>query len=202
MSRSSSHRNSRRGLLSLIGAVALSALTPGIASAACASKPTSQAFSQFGDNASYTLMSGGSFESGGAGWSLSGAGVAGENESFNLTPGSHSLAVGAWGSAASPWVCISSEYPTFRFIARQLGGAAGAGLNVNLRWISVLGLDVETTVGTLHSGSAWAPSPAMSLGNAVPLWMPGGTLQVSVVFQPSWGSSWALDDVYIDPYSR
>lgn len=192
-----------RGLVaSLAGAGLIAVVVPAAAGAACAAKSTSPAFAAFGDESAYSLVAGGSFESGAPGWSLNGASVIDENESFDVTPGSHSLGIESGGVAASPWVCISSEYPTFRFFARRLGGGASSTLDVSLRWIDVLGIGVDTTVGSLQSGGSWAPSPVLRLGKEVPLWMPGGTLQVGLVFQPSWGSSWTIDDVYIDPYRR
>ena len=37
----------------------------------------------------------------------------------------------------------------------------------------------------------------------LPLWMPGSTLNVHLVFRPqSYGGAWAIDDVYVDPYKK
>jgi hypothetical protein len=49
---------------------------------------------------------------------------------------------------------------------------------------------------------ATAASPAMPLGNSLPLWLPGSSLQVRLSFQPTWTSSWSIDDVFLDSYSR
>jgi len=117
-------------------------------------------------------------------------------------PGSHSLAVTANGTAVSPWFCISSEYPTFRFFARQPGGASASPLTVGLRWLNVLGVVVDTSAGSLSNYGAWAPSPVMRLGDSVPLWMPDSTLQVQLVFHAGSGGSYQIDDVYLDPYRR
>jgi hypothetical protein len=188
----------------------LAAAFPGIASAGCPSAPLSQPFAQFGDNANYTLAPGGAFEGGVAGWTapagLLGLGqtaatVGSGNESYNLVPGTHSLSVPANGTAVSPWFCISSEYPTFRFFARQPGGASSSPLSVSLRWLNVLGVVVDTSAGSLNGTSAWAPSPTMKLGNSVALWMPGSTLQVQLVYHAGAGS-YQVDDVYLDPYRR
>src|SRR5204862_88588 len=64
--------------------------------------------------------------------------------SYHLMPGTRSLAVAANGTAVSPWFCISSESPTFRFFARQPGGASASPLTVGLRWLNVLGVVVDT----------------------------------------------------------
>jgi hypothetical protein len=161
---------------------------------------TSTPFAQFGDSAQYTLAPGGSFESGAPGWSLSRASVVEGNESYNLVPGTHSLAIGSGGQAVSPWVCISSEYPTFRLMAKRVGGSGL--LNVSLQYVNVLGLGVNLSVANLESDPSWAPSPAMRLGNSLPLWLPGTSLQIRLVFQPGGTSSWSIDDVFLDPYSR
>jgi hypothetical protein len=42
----------------------------------------------------------------------------------------------------------------------------------------------------------------MRLGNSLPVWLPGASLQIRLVFQPGWTSSWSIDDVFLDPYSR
>ena len=192
-------------------AAALIAAFPAIASAGCPAAPLSQPFSQFGDTSWYQLAPSGSFESGAPGWvgqsgllglMQSGVTVGEGNDAYNLVPGTHSLLVGTNGYAVSPPVCISSEYPTWRFVAHQLGGASSSPLNVSLRWVNVLGVGVETGAGSLHGYSGWAPSPVMKLANSLPLWMPGGTLMVQLVFRAGAGSSYAVDDVYLDPYRR
>jgi hypothetical protein len=194
-----SSRRVRAAAVAALASAALGLAVPA-ADAACPASLTSTPFAQFGDQAQYTLAPGGSFESGAPGWSLTRAAVVEGNESYGLVPGSHSLAIGAGGQAVSPWVCISSEYPTFRVMTKQLTG--GGPLNVSLQYVNALGLAVNLGVASLDTGPDWAPSPPMRLGSSLPLWLPGSSLQVRLVFQPSWTSSWAIDDVFLDPYSR
>ena len=74
----------------------------------------SQPFAQFGDDLSYTLVPGGSFEPGTAGWSLAGgATVVGGNEPFAAS-GSHSLYLPNGSYATSPFMCVGTLSPTFR----------------------------------------------------------------------------------------
>jgi hypothetical protein len=186
----------------LLGSVLLLGTAPVVADAACPTNPTGSSFAQFGDEAAYSLAPGGSFESAGAGWSFNNASVIGGNESFNVVAGSHSLAIAAGGVAVSPWICISSEYPSFRFFARQLSGAANASLGASLQWITALGLSVDTGAGSVRGPSSWAPSAVMKLGNSLPLWLPGSSLYVRLSFRPLGDSAWAIDDVFIDPYKR
>jgi hypothetical protein len=184
-------------IAALMGFAALMAAAPALASSTCPSSSTSHPFAKFGDNAAYTLLSGGSFESGTSGWSLSKAAVAAGNESYNVVSGSHSLAIQPTGQAVSPAFCVNSEYPYFRFFARQTSGS-WAVLNVIVRWTDSSGTTHETTAGSLQTGTSWALSPVMKLGSMLP-----GTVTARLVFKPEpYGGGWAIDDAFVDPYSR
>lgn len=185
----------------LLGAAVVTLGIPAVA-AACTHSTTSTAFAQFGDQADYVLAPGGSFEEGAHGWTLSNADIVAGNESFNLSPGAHSLAIGPRGAATTPWLCVNGEYPSFRFVARQLSGAPDEPLYVSLRWINLLGITLNTPIAAVHGGSEWAPSPALQLGDTLPLWVPGTSLNLGLVFSSPGEARWAIDDVYIDPYSR
>ena len=191
----------RRTATALSAGALLAIAAPSVADAACAGGPVTHPFAGFGDNANYVLAPSGTFESGTAGWTLSGSQVVDGNETF-AESGSRSLAIGSGGRAVSPPVCVGSEYPTFRFFARQLSGGAQATLTASLRWVDLLGITVESSAGSVPASGSWAPSPLMRLGNSVPLWLGGSTLYVQLVFRSSGGGSWAIDDAYIDPYSR
>jgi hypothetical protein len=189
----------RKLVAALFGSMLLIAAAPVAASAACPSNPVSALLAQFGDNSAYSVLPSSSFESGAAGWTLNNAEVV-SGEGAN--GGSYSLEIEPNGVAISPQFCVSSEYPSFRFFARQLSGSEFAPLNVSLRWTDFFGHRHETPVASLQDGSEWTLSPVLRLAGALPLWMRGSTLKVQVVFQPFGGGSWAIDDVYIDPYSR
>jgi len=181
----------------LLGTALLVGAAPAAAGAAeCPSSPVSEALAQFGDSNLYSLLSGSSFESSTQGWSLSNAQVV----SGGAVGSARSLLISNGGSAVSPTICVSNEEPSFRFFARQAGGMHSP-LNVSLRWTE-RGFTHSTTVGSVYSGGNWTLSPAMELATALPLADSSGTLKVNIVFQPSWGSAWEIDDVYIDPYSR
>jgi hypothetical protein len=175
---------------------------PAAASAACPSSSTSNPFKRFGDSAAYSLLAGGSFESGAPGWSLTNSKVVGGNESYNVAGGSHSLAIQPNGTAISPAFCVSTSLPSFRFFARQTSGS-WAVLNVILRWTDSSGTTHDTTVAALQTGTSWAVSPILKLATTLPLWQSGSTLSARLVFKPEpYGGAWAIDDVYVDPYSR
>jgi len=186
----------------LLGSGLLIGFVPAAADAACASSPLSSPFARFGDTASYSLLEGGSFESGAPGWSLTNAAVVNGNESYEVAGGSHSLAIAPNGIAVSPAFCVSVATPSFRFFARQTSGS-WAVLNVSLRWADRSGVSHETSVASLQSGTSWTATPVLQLASTLPLWQPTSTLSVQVVLRPErYGGAWAVDDVYIDPRMR
>jgi hypothetical protein len=183
--------------------VALVAL-PAVAQAACPTTPTTQAFKSLGDNAQYSLVSNGAFESGTGGWSLTGSATAAGNESYKVhgSSDSKSLSINPTGLAVSPALCVGIEHPSFRFFARRTSGSWGT-LNVKLRWTGSDGKTNETVVGSLNGDTSWTASPALALATTLPLWQSGQTASVRIVFDPEdFGGAWAIDDVYVDPYRR
>jgi hypothetical protein len=190
----------------LLAAALVVLAVPAAASAAgCPSTPTTKAFKAFGDNADYSLAPNGAFETGTSGWTLSGASVASGNESYKVhgSADAKSLAINPTGTAVSPALCVSVDHPTFRFFARRTGGTWG-NLAVRLRWRDSVGNTNETTVGTIDGGpGTWQVSPQFKLATALPLWQSGQTLSVQIVFDPeNYGGAFAIDDIYIDPYTR
>jgi hypothetical protein len=175
------------------------AAAPAPAPASCAAGPTSTPFARFGDSADYSLVPGGSFESGAPGWSLTNSTIVAGNESYEVAGGTQSLAIQPTGVAVSQAICVTTAEPTFRFFARRTSGSWGV-LNVALRWTDSAGATHNTTVASLVSGSSWTPTPILALAAALPLWQPGSVLSVKLVFSPEqWGGGWAIDDVYVDP---
>ena len=176
-------RRMRSIVAALFGSALLLGAVPAVAGAACPSNPTTEALAQFGDNAAYSLLSGSSFESGAPGWSLTDAEVVSGSGAMG---GSYSLAIEPNGVAVSPAFCVSSEYPSFRFFARQLNG--GGVLNVSLRMINARRFNHgDIPVGSLQGVTSWALSPALELARKLPLWMPGSTATVELVFESSTG---------------
>jgi hypothetical protein len=168
----------------------------------CATGAVSTPFSKFKDTASYTPLSGGSFESGTAGWSLTGSSVVSGNERYNVAGGSHSLEIKPTGVAVSPSFCINTTEPSFRFFAKQTSGS-WAVLNVILLWTESSGVTHETTVGSLQTGTSWEASPIEQLATTLPLSNSSSTINARLEFKPEqYGGAWAIDDVYIDPHSR
>ena len=198
-------RGLRTGLTALLSAVAVF-VVPAAAQAACQSTPVTKPFKVFGDQNDYSLVPNGGFEAGAGGWSLSRASVTYGNERWKVggSGDSKSLAIDATGTAVSPAVCIDINRPTVRFFARRTGGSWGV-LNLRVRFKDSSGHTNETTVAALDSnfGTAWGASPIYNIASMIGLWNADQDSAVQFVFDPeNYGGSWAIDDVYVDPYGR
>lgn len=175
------------------------------AAQACSYKGAEQVFQPWGDNSSYVLAPDGGFEAGGAGWSLGGGAKAVDgNESFFLNDAadSKSLSLPAGSAAVSPPVCMSIDTPHFRLLARNTGDPSST-LRVEASY-SLLGLVRTKTVGTVKSGSSWAPtqqvSTVLTLSTIVGTLIPSA---IQIRITPVGGDGrWQVDDVYIDPFAR
>jgi hypothetical protein len=195
-------RPSGRGfVLAAVGAALLTGSSPAIAQAACPTTPESQVFAHFKDTAEYSLVAGGTFTGSTSGWSLDGASVTSGGAQL-VSSDTHSLAIPATSVVTSPAFCVSMANPTFRFFARQTSGS-WATMLVNLVWTDSSGTTHTTTVASLNGTSSWTLTPAMALSTTLPLWQPGQTLTTRLQFVPeAYGGNWAIDDLYVDPYSR
>jgi hypothetical protein len=190
-----------------VGALAAPAAQANLLSldpSACGTQPTSQPFRKWLDLSSYALVPGGSFEAGGAAWTLSGgAAVKAGNESFYVHGASDksSLVLPPGSSATSPAVCASIYRPTLRFFARNTGSLLSS-LRVDVLTTGLGGVVSVIPLGVV-AGSSWAPTlPLPILANLVSV-LPGSSTSLAFRFTPvGTGGSWSIDDVYIDPYAR
>lgn len=185
------------GLACVVGLIA-AAVTAAPASAglglACPDA-TYKPFTAWTDYANYAFAPNGGFESGGTGWSLSGAKVAAGNESFYVhsTADRYSLSLPSGATATSPGMCISLFSGKMRFLAR---GDTGAKVKVQIVYrgllSSVLGI---LDGGTYSVGSTWKPTPEISmLGGLLPLLTSSVSFRFTAV-----GGAVSIDDVYLDP---
>ena len=172
----------------------------------CASEQFTKPFAAWGDNATYTPVPGGSFESGDAGWTLSGgARVVSGNESYNVRSASdsRSLYIPQGGVATSPSICVGLNEPTVRWFQEQsssLLGLTGA-MTVTVLTETSTGLVTETPVGAGLLGTRWSPSlVGLIATNLLPL-LPDNKTAVAFRFRAVTGA-WNVDDVYVDPYMR
>jgi hypothetical protein len=172
----------------------------------CGNQVDSHPFARWGDNNSYTLVTGGAFEAGGLPWALSsGANVAGGNESYyvNASSDHNSLSLPSGSSATSLPVCTSIYHPTLRLFVKNTGSASSR-LRVEALYPGLLGGVQVARLGDLGGTSTWQPSPELQLG-ATNL-LATLSLQRTVMayrFTPQGtGGQWRIDDVYLDPRMR
>ena len=164
-------------------------------------------FMRWLDPLPYTLLPGGDFESGAAGWKLSGgARVVDGNEPFYAAgAGSRSLLLPAGSSATSPAMCMGLVLPVVRYFST--GGNALSYLRVEAVYTDTSGR--QRSIDLLPSGlptKSWAPSPpALQLMGALNvLTLDGLTSEIALRFTPK-GSlfgagTWRVDDIYVDPW--
>jgi hypothetical protein len=179
----------------------LSGVLPGLVSPAdtpsVCDTNVSKPFARWGDNNSYVLVPGGSFESGTAGWKLAGgAKVVSGNEPFYVRSGSdrYSLYMPAGSSATSPPMCFDPGDWHLRFFS------AGSGtVRVKIVVKSLLGVLSVLDGGSVSSGSTWKPSPEVRLllTNICGLL---ATDSISLRFVPANTAGLRIDDVYLDPW--
>lgn len=192
--------------LAAVLALLLTAAAPAEASVrlgGCPPASGSQPFLPWGDRAFYLPLPGGGFESGAGAWQLRRASLVGANEPWHVrSPGDgHALALPSGASATSPPVCVGLGHPTLRLFARNTGSPLGL-LAVQVVLPTPLGR-VALPVGVVaRLARTWAPSPRMlTVVNLLAL-VDGGT-PVSFRFTSvGLGSSWEIDDVYLDPYRK
>jgi hypothetical protein len=199
----------RRGVPFLAAAVATLAIVPSahagmlVASVPdCAAQSLSQPFVAWLDPASYVLAPGGAFEASDQEWSLAGEASAQlGNEPWNVGSADdrRSLALPAGSAATSPTMCVGIGHPDLRVFTRRTGGTALSTLRVDVQFEDLAG-DVQTlTIGHVAGGS-WALSEQIPVvANLLPL-LPGDMTPVRFSFTPEDGASWAIDDVYVDPW--
>jgi hypothetical protein len=169
----------------------------------CPSTESSQVFARWLDLFNYSLVPGGSFEDGAAGWQLeNGASVVPGNESFQVggREDSQSLALPRGSSATSPTTCVGLTRPTIRFFARNTGSFLGT-LKVEVLFEGGHGNVNSITIGRVLAGKRWQPTlPMVVLINLLPV-LPGDQSQVAFRFTAD-GGNWQIDDLYVDPFRK
>jgi hypothetical protein len=202
----SSRRLGRAAVLAIL--TGLACVAPASA-ATVASNPTSctvdhvlsKPFTPWADTADYALAPGGDFETGAAGWMLSGgATVAAGNESYGVgAGGTRSLALPAGSSVVSAPMCVDSSYPFFRVFARNTGNAK-ATMKVDVLFLDAKGNVKASDSGTITAGATWQPTGQLKIGVA---FAAAGAAPIAFRFTPQGkDGNWSIDDVYVDPFAR
>jgi hypothetical protein len=173
----------------------------------CGQQQLSQPFAQWGDNASYVLVPGGTFERGNTPWTLTGpAQTVADNEPWYVnSPGDRqALSLPSGSSATSPATCASLASPTIRLFATSSGGSL---LSLSYLQVTVLfrtnsGDTGSLPIGVVLPSGQWGPTPAYVslLNNAAPVSTDFQALAFQ--FTPVGDANWEIDDVYQDPWSK
>jgi hypothetical protein len=196
-------------LAALVAALTLLAASPASAgtgtSPPCAEPgPSSQVFAGFLDPAFYYLAQDGSFEerAWGGGRQVHG------NEPWFVGARSDRFSMAFDAPVTSPALCIAPDAPTIRFFARRTSLVPGA------LWLHAVvragGADVRLPLRPVRSldGGWTLTDPTPIIANLLAPLDTEGLLdgrpvaRVRIVMTPSPGTSWQVDDVYVDPYRR
>jgi hypothetical protein len=166
----------------------------------CAEEDLTRPFLPWADVMQYQFAPDGGFESGGAGWALSGgAAPAGGNESHYVhdSGDSASLAVPAGGRATSPTVCVGIEHPAIRFFAKRTSGLLATAA-VEVLFEDANGNVLSAPIGTVAGTVGWQPTlPMPIVANLLPL-LPGDHTPVKFRITGLTGGM-KIDDFYVDP---
>jgi hypothetical protein len=181
--------------LSATAASARADLLPGLLGGNCGA--TAAVFAPWGDRSGYYFARNGGFESGSAGWTLTGgASVVSGDEPWNLSgAGSHSVLVPAGGSASIN-VCYGLTYPAIRFFVA--GHGAPATVHVRVVAHGLLGVLAVLDGGRFTAGNGWAPSPKLSTLLSA-LGAPLGAKSLELQLTVESGSA-NFDDLFVDPF--
>jgi hypothetical protein len=163
----------------------------------------SQIFAAWNDQNSYYLAPNGGLENGSTGWTLSGgAAVVSGNQPF-FASGTHSLALPSGSKATSPVVCIGPKDLVIRMFGVDQGGT-DSGLRVRVVWYGLLNQVIGLSdVNTFAPGGPWSPTATVNSngGGNVVIPLLGSTSARIEITPVNAGSSWRIDDLYIDPYA-
>jgi hypothetical protein len=172
----------------------------------CDAETFSHPFAQFGDNANYTLMPGGSFEKGSQAWSVTGgAKVVSGNESYKVrgATDAQSLYLPQGATATSPSMCVGIDHPTARWFAKSSGSLLGltGAMTVSVVFEDSLGQVLELPIGAGLLNTSWQPSlPGVVSASLLPL-LPDQHTAVAFRFRALSGN-WNVDDTYVDPWAK
>jgi hypothetical protein len=167
----------------------------------CPPTTVSQPFVNWSDSNYYSLVPGGSFESGEAAWTLTGgAKLAPGSETFAVTGklGSSSLSLPQGAVAQSPFSCIEPNDRTLRLLGRSEGSSSS--VRVAVVYQTFIG-NIAIPVGAAALSNGWAPTSAYHTGVLIGALLSEGSVHVAIRVTAVSGAS-RVDDVFIDPRMR
>jgi hypothetical protein len=170
----------------------------------CPAQTLERPFERWSDHRNYVLVGDGGFEAGASGWRTSRATVVAGSQPLSVRNPSdrRALRLSPGGRATSPEICVGLGHPSLRFFARNRGSRLGA-LAVEVVVTTWLGLRIGIPVGLVTNHRAeWSPTwPMPVVANLLTL--TGGKTRIALRFTALGPlSTWEIDDVYVDPYSK
>lgn len=189
---------------------AAAAPAPAAVGAACAGT-LFQPFTAWGDSSFYSLLPDGDFEAGGQGWTFTrGAQVDGAGNGNSHAHGragtlTHSVILPPGGSATSPPVCVGSASPYARMFADTVrrSRSTGSSLQVEILLQSPNGSMQAKGMGRVPEIAGWDATRRMSIAQGqLGVQHTSYTTTIRFRFTAIEGSTWRLDDIYLDPRMR
>ena len=174
----------------------------------CSSPLIENPFVRFGDRRNYVMAPGGSFESGTAGWQLTGAAqrvTEADPVDLGARDGVGMLSMGPRASAISPTMCVDLDYPTFRVLTKAVGRTDSAEFKIEIAypdarkpaWEELSKFDGKQFT---NAGSGWRLTDDMDMKPALG-GKTAGFRRVAFRFTALTGN-WRVDDLYVDPRRR
>src|SRR4051812_27379990 len=193
-----------------VATVALFAATAPSALAACPTQSFSTVFSGWGDASLYTLAANGDFEAGATGWTLTGNATLVADNAQKIAAqagGATALQLPNGATATSPPICVTSGYPTTRMFANSLTHTSLSGSTLQLEVLysdATRGGQAVKKLGTLPDEYGWDATRKMSIAQGQLNIKPdsSGNTYIRYRFTPLYGTTWRIDDLYVDPRFR
>ncbi len=165
------------------------------AATGCPSRVMKQAFAKWGDTHQYFLAPNGGFESNLSSWTSGGGpSVVAGNEAYylNSTADKSSLKMPAGAWVKTGQICTNPEDQTVRLMVK---GATG---QLKFDAYIVCNGNIRTWSGQVdgNGSTSWRPSPVIQFALSGQC---NTTATIQITFT-ALGSTWQIDDFYIDPY--
>jgi hypothetical protein len=200
---------SRALRLGVATAAALAVTAPS-ALAACPSQSFGTTFAAWGDLSLYTLAPNGDFEAGGTGWTFTGDATLVADNAHKIAAqvgDTTALQLANGATATSPALCVSSGYPTTRMFANTLRHSSLSGSTLQLEVLytdATRGSQSVKKLGTVPDEYGWDATRKMSIAQGQLNIKPdsSGNTYIRYRFTPLYGTTWRIDDLYVDPRFR
>jgi hypothetical protein len=172
----------------------------------CGRRVIEHPFTQWDDLADYFLVEQGDMSANADQWDVGTGEIAAEDNQYTLhadVPASLSLSEG--DTATAPMVCVGIDTPTMRFFVKNNGAETGT-LKVSVIYeddaYNTHTMDLATLTSA-DAGAEWTPSPVVDLTAPLVALLEDDETPVWFSFSAEGeGSSWQVDDVYVDPYGK